>query len=521
LSTDLKIEKENNVSLSWSHILVLLECGESIIYHFTMPTPGERLMDRMKAAGFAFDLSATASQSSPMPPDASIDSDDDSASSDESYGEAVQGSSKSNGGASNSRYYSSNNTLETTEMTPHLTPVSTSEAMDTIRQAMQDMKGGPSMPLRVEPPRFISASEAQSQNATTIDPPRFISASEYRQKTFAVEPPRFISASQARQEQQQQQASVKRSIQSFIEPPRFISASEDRARTALAASNAVTPWPHQVPPPLFISASEYKQRIEHERAQQPWYRNLDPFLETYVQFMKTPVHQDQTLKLLQYILWFTSRFYLFQQGRQSLLKFSYDISFARMALRLLGGPVALQAYRTNGWALHSHKYGNVYKVLGKILAGSMVGYYPAEGLAYMHWMMPQWLARGRSAEVLSSWSCRCWVAYICAETCQNVLQWKECHEQETTCGITTKTHKRSQIELQLARNALFILPAIHWSLPEWDVKPWLNTNLVNGLMLGESLVHLYQSIQQFQYMQTHGDDNSVESDYDTDSDDDE
>jgi hypothetical protein len=57
------------------------------------------------------------------------------------------------------------------------------------------------------------------------------------------------------------------------------------------------------------------------------------------------------------------------------------------------------------------------------------------------------------------------------------------------------------LQLQLVRDLLFTLPAIHWSLPHWDTDPWLPEPIVNTLMWLESVVCMVQSIASFQRQQ--------------------
>ena len=49
-------------------------------------------------------------------------------------------------------------------------------------------------------------------------------------------------------------------------------------------------------------------------------------------------------------------------------------------------------------------------------------------------------------------------------------------------------------KLHIIRCMLYVLPSYHWSLLDWERNPFLKTRTVNGLMLIESIVAIYQSI---------------------------
>jgi hypothetical protein len=242
---------------------------------------------------------------------------------------------------------------------------------------------------------------------------------------------------------------------------------------------------------------------------------IDRFLRGYTIFMSSPLRQDRSLKLLQYTLWAAAQAYgKDSKGRAGLVKLSLDLCFTRVANRLLGFPTALEAARSGSWAVPSQRHPQLFRALGKFLAWTMVGYYPTEHVAYLHWMAPSWLASGRSAEVFSAWSCRCWTAYILAESAQCILQWRELayndrvpavneddnYEKEHKLNLERTRSECRHLELQLVRNALWILPAVHWSLPNWDRNPLLSSGTLNTLMFLESLVSMYQTVRSFPTM---------------------
>ena len=180
--------------------------------------------------------------------------------------------------------------------------------------------------------------------------------------------------------------------------------------------------------------------------------------------------------------------------------------------------------------------------LDNFFAWSLCWYYPTEHMAYLHTIAPQWLAQGRSAQLWGTWSCRGWLVCTLVELIQGMLQWKkllhqqhhhqqeqqlqlqqqqqeqhkqhqgqqqqqqqqeeqqqqqqeqEQHKEEEEEEAITKEEQLEQVKLQMVRNILFVLPAIHCSLPNNDRNPWLPSNVVNFLLWLESVVCLYQSL---------------------------
>ena len=298
---------------------------------------------------------------------------------------------------------------------------------------------------------------------------------------------------------------------------------------------------------------------------------LDKFLRDYTQFMTSGLNQDRSLKLLQYTLWMVS--YGVSKTttttessspastiiRESLRKLFNELSFTRYVLRFLGLPAALEATRSGSWSMTSPKNPRWHKILGQIMAWSMIGYYPLEHGAYLQWQTPKllplllggafdWKRRRSGGDVdgptsssvrlagkLSAWSCRFWLIYTVTEIIQCV--WKLREETNNLrlledkkknddhdvsdgddCAITTTTTTTSSssivsappagaattmatirnLRLQIVRDVLFTLPAIHWSLPNWDIDPLLSDLQCNSLMWCESIACMYQSIRNFQ-----------------------
>ena len=207
---------------------------------------------------------------------------------------------------------------------------------------------------------------------------------------------------------------------------------------------------------------------------------VDQWLQKYVQFTSSAFKQDKVLKVVQYSLWIISRYW----GKEPLSKLSLEISWTRYVNRFFGLPAALEAARSGSWGKP--------KSLGKAMAWSMLLYYPLEHIAYLKWQSPKLFQgknsssqKSRLAEKASAWSCRFWFVYIVLDIVRSSLALKK-----NDIGVSEKRMER----LQVMRNALFSLPAIHWSLPKWDTHPWLPDELVNGLMWLESVVCMYQAV---------------------------
>jgi hypothetical protein len=134
------------------------------------------------------------------------------------------------------------------------------------------------------------------------------------------------------------------------------------------------------------------------------------------------------------------------------------------------------------------------------------------------------------ASKASAWSCRFWLTWIVLDIVRCTLALREIqqtsHQLEETAksasaandglrqsdrveeeGAESLQHKAMYKEtittvrtehIRILRHALYVLPAINWSLPEWDTKPWLSGDLVNGLCWVESMIGLYQGIHDYQ-----------------------
>lgn len=204
------------------------------------------------------------------------------------------------------------------------------------------------------------------------------------------------------------------------------------------------------------------------------------FLQAYSTYVGNSYNQDKLIKTIQYSLWMISRFYG-GSIREALTKLSGELLWARYATRLVALPTALEGIQSGSWGSP--------QALGKAMAWSMLLYYPLEHIAYVKWKAPQLGGGGphRLAEQASAWSCRCWVAYIVLDMVRSTLALRP--------SLQPSSDTQRNERLQLVRNALFVLPAVSWSLPHWDTQPWLSDITFNSLMWLESIVCMYQSIR--------------------------
>mmetsp|Transcript_6748 Transcript_6748/g.12150 ORF Transcript_6748/g.12150 Transcript_6748/m.12150 type:complete len:312 (-) Transcript_6748:490-1425(-) len=240
---------------------------------------------------------------------------------------------------------------------------------------------------------------------------------------------------------------------------------------------------------------------------------LDSFLSFYCDFSGPGINQDRILKLAQWLLWFASHCTKNKSSNPELSpglrKMYFDLSMARYALRLLGMPTALQAIRSGSWGGGGQFQNKKIDQIGQVMAWSMLFYYPLEYVAYAKWTSPKWIKA--DAEKFSAYSCRFWLVYIVGEMIQCILKMKELRQQKRLLMLEKESHSNKDDELQseiqvidksirlnllqVVRDICFIPPCMNWSLLDWERKPWLKEPLVNGLMLTESIVCMYQSIR--------------------------
>ena len=242
---------------------------------------------------------------------------------------------------------------------------------------------------------------------------------------------------------------------------------------------------------------------------------------------------------------------------KSLLNLQGEISWARYLFRFFGLPAAINGVdlTKNDWAT-----GNNSKRLGQVMSWTMVAYYPLEHLSYLFWKAPdiRWLpcalptpvpttydvtscqirdhnrnsnrrfySSTQLASKASAWSSRFWLAWLISDIVRCTLALRDIQQTPHSSGtkktapgandddlqqtdsleqeLTLHQYMDKQIpavrteHLQIIRNMLYILPAINWSLPDWDTQPWLSGDVVNGFCWLESVVGLHQGIRNFQH----------------------
>jgi hypothetical protein len=281
---------------------------------------------------------------------------------------------------------------------------------------------------------------------------------------------------------------------------------------------------------------------------------LQRYLQLYGKLTATSIDQDRLLKVLQWSLYLIATRVGHQHSHSAssvaaaawLKKLSLEVSFARYATRLLGLPIALEAAINDSWTAQAMEHASsgstsklqtLYKWIGKILAYSMVAYYPTEHAAYALWMRPPPATaavndkacaapvRNRWWENPNTWSyisCRFWLTYVVAELVQCMLQLHEQGNRKKHLLLHAAQKKKTDnnkndgddsrnsegeemlaslqssmtnTRLQLLRNVFFLFPCINWSLTKWDTKPWLSTETVNTLMWAEAMTCLYQTVR--------------------------
>ena len=234
----------------------------------------------------------------------------------------------------------------------------------------------------------------------------------------------------------------------------------------------------------------------------PKARLVDRFLQGYAHYTSSAFNQDVGLKVLQYSLWMIGRFYFSKHSveQQSLQALSFDVSWTRYVNRIFGWPAAIEAARSGSWGKG---------LWGRAMAWAMIGYYPLDHLAFVKWKAPNLIKfkvpgveEKRLACKASAWSCRFWFLYILFDLLRSTDKLQDLKQQESTKEGDSQHfqdwNKAQRYErLQILRNVLFTLPCLHFSLPNWDMEPWLSDDLVNTLLWLESIVCLYQGVQNY------------------------
>lgn len=292
-----------------------------------------------------------------------------------------------------------------------------------------------------------------------------------------------------------------------------------------------------------VSLSTLLQQLQSASlSPQQWRRSWSRFLQRYTTAMSHSVHRDRLLKTLQYTLWWYTHILLAKNGSRNkrlaavASNLSNEITWARYITRMVEWPMAWEALFHKSWtpSWASVQSGssdksqffrhNVGQILGQVLAASMCVYYPAEHAAFGYWKL--WAAPSgtpsssqsqssppppptRWAEQYSAWSCRAWLVYILTDLVQGYVALtttptprddqdaapdeEQSPQQQQLVVVAAAQKARHKQYVIMARNLLFLLPAYHWSLPNWDKRPWLTSTTVNTFMWLEAVLSLYQS----------------------------
>ena len=247
-----------------------------------------------------------------------------------------------------------------------------------------------------------------------------------------------------------------------------------------------------------------------------WKQLVGRTLERYTRIVGDSVHRDRLLKTLQWTMWWYS-----QMGKsKAAATFYNEVCWARYVSRLTECPTAIEALWNDSWTVDFGGGGGgvgvcngnsdrdglflraLGRTLGRIMAASMFVFYPAEHAAYGRWRVIPQRHGQRFAEMYSAWSCRAWLLYILTDIVQGYValtttptlsnEEEQTKEQDDDVLQASKRRRHKQQVIML-RNILFLLPAYHWSLPDWDRRPWLKSTTVNLFMWLEAIVSLYQT----------------------------
>ena len=229
-----------------------------------------------------------------------------------------------------------------------------------------------------------------------------------------------------------------------------------------------------------------------------WRDVLRRFLQRYTTAMSTSIHRDRLLKTAQYALYWLG----VAIHSQAASKMSLELSWARYITRMAEWPMAVQGLLFDTWTpfsdpLNAQSQFSVWgRRLGRALAATMVLYYPAEHAAFGHWKVWPTASKGatRVAEWYSAISCKAWLAYILVDLMQGYISLAQRpaikKDDDDDDDVVAVRHKQRVVML---RNLLFVLPAYHWSRTDWDIKPYFSPTIVNGCMVPEAVLSLYQT----------------------------
>mmetsp|Transcript_12524 Transcript_12524/g.26589 ORF Transcript_12524/g.26589 Transcript_12524/m.26589 type:complete len:293 (-) Transcript_12524:2255-3133(-) len=234
-------------------------------------------------------------------------------------------------------------------------------------------------------------------------------------------------------------------------------------------------------------------------------RQFDSFLTSYCEYTSNTAAVNIGLKLLVYTLWLLawatdSPENTFSSSMYVLSEEFYMMTFA---IRFPGILEAVEGFRTGSWADGSWEDPRIVFIAKYFMAGSMLFYYPFDHMVYLGWTVPKLVPV--DAQWCFSYSCRFWVVYLIADLIVCRLKILELRRKKTVlqiCGISeikreiekqTIECKLRYIRIQRLRSFCALLPAIKWSFDNEKEALSEEEVFVNGLMLIEAYMALYQA----------------------------
>ncbi|GMI55839.1 hypothetical protein ScalyP_jg8138 [Parmales sp. scaly parma] len=217
---------------------------------------------------------------------------------------------------------------------------------------------------------------------------------------------------------------------------------------------------------------------------------------------------DQGLKILNYTVSILASFapdLSISPNTESILNnLSSTIFMARYVPRFWGFTDALDGLVNGTWAPpadsteHSPENLKTLTTVASCQALSMCLYHPCELLAWFGWTA-KIENRYLNPDRMSAYSCRAWLVYILLSVYAGGLKMKELQEKRGGGGNGNgKKEGESEefdaqmksLKTRMLRDALYIVPALTWSLPQWATNPLVGKKTVNTLCFVEAMVNL-------------------------------
>jgi hypothetical protein len=181
-------------------------------------------------------------------------------------------------------------------------------------------------------------------------------------------------------------------------------------------------------------------------------------------------------------------------------KLSGSLTMARYVMRFFGVFESLDGALNDSWTdVETFKNCNVMHTLQRSMAWSMVPYHALEHVAFAGWVAPE-LCKV-DANKWSAWSCAFWSYYVFADIIVCIMQLYELDKKrkaiegkDKESEIVAIEKKVKNIRCLLLRECIYILPAIHWSLPNWATDPWIPKKTLSVMCFSEAAVNMYQKV---------------------------